>query len=417
MGVPMHAVRSSPAANEDSLEALWQLAVKYNKRDQYELLRRTLDRMRDLEMDINHVQADMLHGDDDYIVHQTNCVTSTAAGLAKRMFTDLPYSDVYKGREHHSCPGSIQIMGDGNERRLVVNLFGQFAPGKAKPKGIDSAANRLRYFRQGLTTLADYIAARHPEKTTSIGFPANIGCGMAGGDWTQYEKEITAFATSLYARGRTDKVKIYHLKAKPSRAEASSSRNIPPIPPREPDPVLMTPSTLSEGQNPKQERGKRPTRVPNRGCQTKATNAPSSTTTKITNTNSAPTTSMTTTTRHSSGDRRPPEEWHPAKRAHYLDADEYKEINLHKMQDLITADASNYVRARVNAFASRPVTRTARSTQRTRASVGQNMRALVAAHMQMHERSEVPIRSILATNFQFIMMMWLTAADVRRNSV
>ena len=279
--------------------------------------------MMELGMTIQHIHADMLLGNEAYIVHQTNCVTNTAAGLAKRIFTDLPYANVYTGRKHPSRPGSIRIMGDGKTRRFVVNLFGQFAPGKATPRGVDSAANRLRYFRQGLANLADHISTEHQGRTIDIAFPANIGCGMAGGDWAKYEKEITAFATNLYARGRRDQINIYHLNTSPSTAETASSKNFPPSPPREPNPVTMAPNTHNEERNPNREPGKQPAQVPNRRGQTAAKNMPSTATAKSTKTEGTRKASKTTTSNKSSGDRRPPEEWHPAKRAHYLDTDEY----------------------------------------------------------------------------------------------
>ena len=81
-------------------------------------------------------------------------------------------------------------------RPMVINMFAQWemgAPGKynrvspAPPS--DEAAARQGWFQDGL----DHIARMDPPPA-SIAFPEQIGCGLAGGNWSVYEAMLTKFA-------------------------------------------------------------------------------------------------------------------------------------------------------------------------------------------------------------------------------
>ena len=108
----------------------------------------------------------------DAIVQQSNCVGCDGRGLAAAIAEKLPYGDTYKDRrpmpparkfaipEDRAAPGSIAVRrGDGP---AVVSLFAQFEMGAAmkyrrvrpEPAGGDTKANRLRWFKEGLTKLA-----------------------------------------------------------------------------------------------------------------------------------------------------------------------------------------------------------------------------------------------------------------------
>ena len=158
-----------------------------------------------------------------YIVHQCNCKTTYALGLARTIFEAYPNANTYvpssvwnlsftsttkqnNNSISDSCaqsesvqsnastellrePGSIHIFGP------VVNLYGQIFPGRASVNAVrgkgassngDSAIDRLRYFKSGIEKLA-YELNGAP---TTIAFPKFIGCGLAGGDWTRYFQEI-----------------------------------------------------------------------------------------------------------------------------------------------------------------------------------------------------------------------------------
>ena len=58
---------------------------------------------------LNRIRGDLLLGQDTYIVHQANCVTSTAAGIARQIFNSYPYANTYKHRTKANEPGTIGI--------------------------------------------------------------------------------------------------------------------------------------------------------------------------------------------------------------------------------------------------------------------------------------------------------------------
>ena len=70
----------------------------------------------------------------------------------------------------------------------IINMIAQTNPGK--PKGEDSKISRLKAFEKCLTQIAEL----HSEESFSVAFPYGIGCGLAGGDWKEYEKMLRDFA-------------------------------------------------------------------------------------------------------------------------------------------------------------------------------------------------------------------------------
>jgi O-acetyl-ADP-ribose deacetylase (regulator of RNase III) len=146
------------------------------------------------------VDGNLLDATEQYVCHQCNCTTPNARGLAAALFGRFPYADAYSRRKGvRSKPGTIQICGDGAANRFIVNMFAQWSPGK--PRGKDTADQRLRNFRQCLSKIAQIPALQ------SVAFPFNIGCGLAGGNWNDYKAEIEAFAQ----RTRTDVV-LYRMQ-------------------------------------------------------------------------------------------------------------------------------------------------------------------------------------------------------------
>ena len=111
-----------------------------------------------------------------------------------------------RGTEKGDCPGSIAVMGgpcadDDKEKRGVINVFGQFCPGKPNRKRgpvewkgivgskdiVDDGKQRLQWFKSGLQQIATL-------ELESIAFPHQIGCGLAGGDWKDYLAALEEFA-------------------------------------------------------------------------------------------------------------------------------------------------------------------------------------------------------------------------------
>lgn len=146
---------------------------------------------------IEIITGDLLTAPEQYIVHQTNCVTTKGGGLAHFLFTKFPYADVYATRTPEDCdvktlrdkPGDIIVSGDGQDQRYIINLMGQLYPGGSwddMPE--DGAAVRHKFFYNGLLKIAKL------KDLKSIAFPWKIGCGLAGGDWEYYLGVLENFA-------------------------------------------------------------------------------------------------------------------------------------------------------------------------------------------------------------------------------
>jgi hypothetical protein len=156
------------------------------------------------QMPATVVDGNLLDANDRYIAHQCNCVTDRAAGLAAAIFARFPHANIYIGRTTHDVPGTIEIRGqDGTNARPVIAIFGQVYPGKPRypNSSTDGPAARERYFAAAL----DRIAAL--SGLLSVGFPWEIGCGMAGGQWPRYRAMIDRFADA----NPCAKVTIYRL--------------------------------------------------------------------------------------------------------------------------------------------------------------------------------------------------------------
>jgi O-acetyl-ADP-ribose deacetylase (regulator of RNase III) len=153
------------------------------------------------------VIGSLLESECRYIAHQCNCHSTRSAGLATAIFKAFPWADVYSDRRQRGNDaalfGSITIHGNPQlSQRQIINIYGQLYPGKPS-SGRDSVAARLDAFRNGLARIALI-----PE-LTSIGFPYGIGCGLAGGEWNEYQKLLGGFAEQVSVNGVT--VILYRL--------------------------------------------------------------------------------------------------------------------------------------------------------------------------------------------------------------
>jgi O-acetyl-ADP-ribose deacetylase (regulator of RNase III) len=153
------------------------------------------------------VDGDLLDSQEKYLCHQCNCLSKNALGIAKAIYTQYEWSDVYKIRKVPSEPGTISVCGDPScGQRFVVNMFAQYFPGRAKgpEHKQDGTIARLKYFQQCLDALSQI------SDLESVAFPWGIGCGLGGGDWAKYKQLIENFAQKVEAD-----VVIYRLPTPP----------------------------------------------------------------------------------------------------------------------------------------------------------------------------------------------------------
>lgn len=138
---------------------------------------------------IEVINGDLLDATEQYIGHQTNCLSKSAAGLAKSLFDKFPYANSYVDREDEDVLGSIKIFGNGEDKRFIINMYAQFYPGHSKyPDSIkDGIKTREKAFHQCLLKIA-----RLPD-LKSIALPYLIGCALGGGDWLHYLETLKNF--------------------------------------------------------------------------------------------------------------------------------------------------------------------------------------------------------------------------------
>jgi O-acetyl-ADP-ribose deacetylase (regulator of RNase III) len=140
---------------------------------------------------ITIIQGDLIEAKEKYLIHQTNCVSHFAAGIAQTIFSKFPYANVYANRIEEDLPGHIVICGNGKDQRYIVNLMGQFYPGGYSESDIDNEKARQQYFHKGLLRLAKI------PNLESVAFNFKIGCGIGGGNWNWYKGTLENFANYI----------------------------------------------------------------------------------------------------------------------------------------------------------------------------------------------------------------------------
>ena len=134
------------------------------------------------------------------ILHQANCFHLMNAGVAYKIreyylntvIADkkTPYGDMSKLGTFST---SLETNKNSGKELLIVNLYGQFHPGRYElnENAIDSKVNRLSYLSNALHRFAEFLQIYMMDLIEEnkcqfiIGVPWLIGCGIAGGDYNQ----------------------------------------------------------------------------------------------------------------------------------------------------------------------------------------------------------------------------------------
>ncbi len=158
------------------------------------------------------VQGDLLDVKKGFIIQQCNCNTVKSHGLSLAIERRFPYCDVYKGRKAigtrncaatPSVPGTYEVFTHPNEddHPVIVCLMAQWAPGKpgayervypAVSTGErDTYENRLAWFREAMTDFVRHcVDTKVDFSAEPLCIPYQIGCGLAGGNWDEYQKVL-----------------------------------------------------------------------------------------------------------------------------------------------------------------------------------------------------------------------------------
>lgn len=158
-------------------------------------------------MKIVYLNNDILNESANIICHQVNCMGVMGAGLARQIRSRFPFvyseyknlCDEYKTtRRKLFLLGKAQIVDLQNCRSMhsplndflydnsisVCNLFGQYEYGR----GVHTESDSLK---AAILNLCFLISQPNDEKlTTVISVPYGLGCGLAGGNWSDIEPLI-----------------------------------------------------------------------------------------------------------------------------------------------------------------------------------------------------------------------------------
>jgi O-acetyl-ADP-ribose deacetylase (regulator of RNase III) len=149
------------------------------------------------------VKGNILNSKEKYILQQCNCLTVRSHGLSKTLADKWEWADVYKNRRSlnnrnlaiesdRDEPGTIKILSSPDEDKMVICLFGQWAPSqpqkyKSYPKyEIDTYDNRKKWFKMCLDEIGEL-------DIDVVAVPWQIGCGLAGGNWSEYKEMLEEF--------------------------------------------------------------------------------------------------------------------------------------------------------------------------------------------------------------------------------
>ena len=141
-------------------------------------------------MALIQINGNLLNSDLQYIAHQCICTSKDAGGLAHSLFKKFPYANTYKTRTKNNEPGTIQVLGGGDKNRFIINMYAQYMPGPPAMyrESKDDYHKRRNYFFDCLMKIKKIPDVK------AVGFPHNIGCGLAGGIWEDYLAMLTGLA-------------------------------------------------------------------------------------------------------------------------------------------------------------------------------------------------------------------------------
>ena len=131
------------------------------------------------------IEGDILNIKNGVIVHQVNCQNAIGAGVSGAIIGKYPqvetaYHYLCRFKKPKDLLGSFQSI--RIDRGLeIINLFTQLDYGNSKKTG--KVYTDMPLLIKQLHTICH---ARKDKVTIYV--PYGIGCGLAGGDWTEIEK-------------------------------------------------------------------------------------------------------------------------------------------------------------------------------------------------------------------------------------
>lgn len=131
---------------------------------------------------ISEIEHDLLTYDVDVIAHCANCFCTMNSGIAKRIRSDLPEAYAADGLTtagDKNKLGKFSVAKISNSNistniKYVYNLYGQYYYGR------DSRKLNYESIYTALESMSNDL---YSKDVKSVGFPKNMGCMLAGGNW------------------------------------------------------------------------------------------------------------------------------------------------------------------------------------------------------------------------------------------
>ncbi len=148
------------------------------------------------------IQGDLMDAKADYILQQNNCLGVKPHGLSAAIASRYPYADPYTRRrrigsrnmaivDDRPVPGTIKVYKDPEgSSPTFISLFAQYGMGRPfsyNNQGCDAYSDTAEERQKWFASCLDHVALLEPD---SVAIPFNIGCGLAFGNWSIYEKMI-----------------------------------------------------------------------------------------------------------------------------------------------------------------------------------------------------------------------------------
>lgn len=124
------------------------------------------------------------NGEVDVVVHQANLLHTFGAGIARQIAKRFPYADFADKQTEKGATSKLghYSLGIAHEKPVIVNLYSQ--------PTLYPSHTSYDFMVEGLTSLRNDLDPLPEVK--SIGFPYQMGSGLADGNWSIVEAIIKA---------------------------------------------------------------------------------------------------------------------------------------------------------------------------------------------------------------------------------
>lgn len=136
---------------------------------------------------IKSIKGDLLNSEANILVHCANCFCTMGAGIAAQIAKKYPeavIADQKTERGDRAKLGTISIA-QTKDHKFIINLYGQYSVGATRQLDYEAFYKGICEVRQRVDALYNNPQKQKDLKLKKIvvGFPAYIGCALAGGSW------------------------------------------------------------------------------------------------------------------------------------------------------------------------------------------------------------------------------------------